>query len=138
MELPSSISALVLLIVSHFFVLPPFKRSEPFFAGCIFLYLTAAAPNKRSLGATNGLAQTTSAIARSIGPAAATSLYSFSVQHNLLGGYAVYAVLLTLSIFAVLLSLRLPDEVWPEPEEEDTPYGGRKMTQPDPPIRSAI
>ena len=83
------------------------------------MYVTASAPNKRSLGATNGLSQTTVSIARAVGPAMASSLYSFSVQHNLLGGYAVYAIMFILSCFAALLAQRLPPEVWPEAEDGD-------------------
>lgn len=76
------------------------------------MYITASAPNKRSLGATNGLSQTTVSIARAIGPALATSLFSFSVEMNLLGGYAVYAFFASLSCFAIVLSTHLPEKVW--------------------------
>jgi len=86
--------------------------------GCIFMYVTASAPSKRSLGATNGLSQTTVSIARAIGPAMATSLFAASVEHNLLGGYAVYAILFAASCFAILLALCLPDKIW---EEADDP-----------------
>jgi len=80
--------------------------------GTIFMFTTSAAPNKRSLGATNGLSQTTGSIARAIGPALSTSLFSYSVETKLLGGYAVYIVLMTLSCFAVRLATRLPEKVW--------------------------
>ena len=83
------------------------------------MYVTASAPNKRSLGATNGLSQTTASIARAVGPAMASSLFSVSVQHNLLGGYAVYAITFVLSCFALLLAQHLPPEVWPEAEDRD-------------------
>jgi MFS family permease len=84
------------------------------------MYVTASAPNKHSLGATNGLSQTSVSIARAIGPALATSLYSVSVEHNLLGGYAVYVILFILSCLGILLALRLPDQVWPEAEDSDS------------------
>ena len=87
--------------------------------GSIFMYVTASAPNRRSLGATNGLSQTTVSIARAVGPALASSLYSVSVQHNLLGGYAVYAIMFVLSCFAVLLAQHLPPKVWSEAEDDD-------------------
>lgn len=87
--------------------------------GCIFMYITASAPNKHSLGATNGLSQTTVSIARAIGPAMATSLFSISVEHNLLGGYAVYAILIVLTCFAVLLAMRLPETMWEEADDDD-------------------
>ncbi len=65
--------------------------------GCMFIYITASSPNKNSLGATNGISQTTVSIARAIGPALATSLFSFSADKNILEGYAVYVVLFALS-----------------------------------------
>jgi len=71
-----------------------------------------AAPNKRSLGTTNGLSQTIVSIARAMGPAISTSLFAFSVQHNFLGGYGVYAVFITLTSFSLLVAARLPDELW--------------------------
>ncbi|KAG1779026.1 MFS general substrate transporter [Suillus placidus] len=76
--------------------------------GCILMFITAAAPNKRSLGATNGLAQMTASIVRAIGPATSTSMFAYSVQHKLMGGYAVYAVLVTMSAFAMRIAARLP------------------------------
>lgn len=89
------------------------------FKGSIFMYVTASAPDRRSLGATNGLSQATVSIARAVGPVMASSLYSVSVQHNLLGGYAVYAIMFVLSCFAVLLAQYLPAEAWPEAEDDD-------------------
>ncbi|PFH48541.1 hypothetical protein AMATHDRAFT_49464 [Amanita thiersii Skay4041] len=82
--------------------------------GCIFIYITASSPNKRSLGATNGLSQTSVSIARAVGPALATSMFSFSVEKNLLGGYAVYFVLFTCACLAIPLALGLPQKVWEE------------------------
>ncbi|KAF4613857.1 hypothetical protein D9613_007964 [Agrocybe pediades] len=80
--------------------------------GCIFMYVTESAPNRRSLGATNGLAQTTVSTARAIGPALSTSLYSFSIERQILGGYGVYAVLTTLAGLALLLAVQLPVQLW--------------------------
>jgi predicted membrane protein len=87
---------------------------------CIFIYITASAPSKRSLGAVNGLSQTTVSTVRAIAPALATSLFSLSVERNILGGYAVYAILLVLSVFGLLLATQLPHEMWKE-HNEDTP-----------------
>ena len=84
---------------------------EFFMSACIAIFITCAAPNKRSLGATNGLAQTAGLIADILGPAFGTSMFAFSVEHNLLGGYAVYGVLFCLSCLAVMLALQLPDQV---------------------------
>lgn len=72
------------------------------------MFITAAAPNKRSLGATNGLAQMTASIVRAITPATATSMFAYSIQHKLMGGYAVYVVLITASIFALRITTKLP------------------------------
>jgi MFS family permease len=78
------------------------------------MYITASAPSKRSLGAINGLSQTTVSFGRAVGPALSTSLFSLSVEHNILGGYAVYAILLVFSGMALLLATKLPHEIWPE------------------------
>ncbi|OCH95370.1 MFS general substrate transporter [Obba rivulosa] len=80
--------------------------------GCIFMFITSSAPNKRSLGATNGIAQLAASIIRAIGPAAATSLFSLSVEHNWLGGYAVYGIFIVISTLLVLLAVPLPREAW--------------------------
>ncbi|KAJ7434864.1 major facilitator superfamily domain-containing protein [Mycena latifolia] len=83
-------------------------------AGCVFtlsvlqetgftaivIFVTASAP-ARSRGT-------------ALGPAMATSLFSLSVEQNLLGGYAVYAVLFGLSALALTVATRLPAEVWEE------------------------
>ncbi|KAF8878528.1 major facilitator superfamily domain-containing protein [Infundibulicybe gibba] len=57
--------------------------------GCIFMYITASPPNEHSLGATNGLAQTTVSLVRTLGPTISTSLFALSAEKNLMGGYAV-------------------------------------------------
>ncbi|KAJ7697638.1 hypothetical protein B0H17DRAFT_1197300 [Mycena rosella] len=59
----------------------------------------------------------TNSLAKTIGPALAMSLFSLSLENNLLGGYAVYAVLLCLSSLALLLATRLPPEMWEEVED---------------------
>jgi len=85
------------------------------------MFITASAPNKRSLGATNGLSQTAVSIARAIGPALSTSLFSYSVEKNLLGGYAVYVIFATLSCFALRLAVCLPEKVWDWEESSPNP-----------------
>jgi len=77
--------------------------------------LTAAAPNRRSLGATRGPSQTAVSIPRIIAPSLSTSLFSSSVERNLLGGYAVYAVFSFLSVVA----MRLPHDVRPPWKREE-------------------
>jgi len=83
------------------------------------MFITASAPNKRSLGATNGLSQTTVSIARAIGPAMSTSLFSFSVERNILGGYGSFAFFAVLALFGVALACQLPHEVWDHQEKQD-------------------
>ncbi|KAJ6491890.1 major facilitator superfamily domain-containing protein [Mycena sanguinolenta] len=83
--------------------------------GVVWMFLTASAP-KDSRGAVNGLGQTSVSVARAIGPAFSTSLFAVSLERNLLGGYAVYAILGVISVCAVMLARRLPTELW---EEED-------------------
>ena len=82
--------------------------------GISFIFITSSAPNPRCLGATNGLSQTTVSIARAIGPALSTSLFSLSVEKNILGGFGVYISFATLSVFAVYLATRLPPKPWDE------------------------
>jgi hypothetical protein len=50
------------------------------------MYITSATPNKRSLGATNGFAQTVAAVQRTAAPATADWLFAFSISNNVLGG----------------------------------------------------
>ncbi|KAG7090025.1 hypothetical protein E1B28_011646 [Marasmius oreades] len=85
--------------------------------GAIFMFITSSSPNESSLGATNGLSQTVVSIARAVGPAMATSLFSFSVQENILGGYAVYALFCGLSVAGVFLGTRLPKRMWDDQSE---------------------
>ncbi|KAI0346590.1 MFS general substrate transporter [Trametopsis cervina] len=82
--------------------------------GSIFLYVAASAPNQRSLGATNGLAQLAASVVRAIGPALSTSLFAASVQHNWLGGTAVYAILIFLTWCSFFVGKRLPVKLWNE------------------------
>ncbi|KAG9315286.1 MFS general substrate transporter [Chiua virens] len=82
----------------------------------IFIFTTRAAPNKQSLGSTNGLSQSLTSVARAIGPALTTSLFAASKEYNMLGGNLVYVVLALLTTFLVTLSRRLPEL---QDEDED-------------------
>ncbi|KAI9443827.1 hypothetical protein H4582DRAFT_2053610 [Lactarius indigo] len=55
--------------------------------------------DKRSLGATNGPAQTVVSIQRAVGPAVAVSLFAFSLQNKVLG-------------VALCLAIQLPRDTW--------------------------
>ncbi|KIL59854.1 hypothetical protein M378DRAFT_14508 [Amanita muscaria Koide BX008] len=81
---------------------------------CAFIYITAASSGSGSLGATNGISQTTVSIARAIGPGLSTSLFALSLETNILGGYAVYAVFAIFSFLALLLAVQLPRKMWDE------------------------
>jgi hypothetical protein len=87
--------------------------------GCAFIYIRSAAPNSRSLGATNGLAQTCVSVVRAIGPAASTSLFAVSLQRNILRGNFVYVIMVLFSIGALYATTYLPRTLWQVPEEND-------------------
>lgn len=76
------------------------------------MYVSYAAPNKHSLGVTNGIAQTMVSIQRAIGPAAATSLFAFSLDNNLLGGNFAYVLLLVIVWAGLGLAVYLPTDMW--------------------------
>ncbi|KAH8989132.1 MFS general substrate transporter [Lactarius akahatsu] len=78
----------------------------------IFMYISSAAPNKRSLGATNGVAQTMVSIQRTIGPAAAASLFAFSLDNNILGGNFTYVVLPVVVLVGLGVAVQLPRITW--------------------------
>ena len=78
----------------------------------VFMFIAAAAPNKRSLGATNGLAQTVVAVQRMVAPAAAASLFAFSLANDIMGGNFTYVVLLTVVCFGLGVAAQLPRHTW--------------------------
>jgi hypothetical protein len=71
------------------------------------MYVCSAAPNKRSISGTNGLAQTVVSIQRTVGPAAAASLFAFSQKRHL-GGYFTYIVLLASVRGSLCVAVQLP------------------------------
>ncbi|KAF7326008.1 SEC23 SEC24 family protein [Mycena kentingensis (nom. inval.)] len=83
--------------------------------GAIFMFILASAP-RSSRGTVNGLSQSSVAIARAIGPALGTSLFSMSVENNLLGGYFVYVLFFGFSCASMWLATKLPEEVWDDIE----------------------
>ena len=87
----------------------------------MFIYITASAPNRASLGTVNGIAQFGVSIVRAIGPATANSLFSVSIDpsRHYLGGNLVYWVMTGLTMLALLAGSYLPKKVWgPEDDSE--------------------
>jgi len=79
--------------------------------GCTFMYISSAAP-RGMLGATNGLTQTVGSIQRALGPAITASLFSFSLEHNIMGGYGVFYALTLCTFAAIWLASHLPPGQW--------------------------
>ena len=82
----------------------------PHSTGAVFIFITASAPNKASLGTVNGMAQMIVSIMRTVGPASANSLFSLSIdkEHHYMGGYFVYVVLSLIVCVALYVSTLLP------------------------------
>jgi hypothetical protein len=76
------------------------------------MYVSAASPNRASLGATNGIAQFLVSITRMIGPSVSTSLFSLSMAEGYMGGSLVYIVLLMASVATIAFGTTLPRQVW--------------------------
>ena len=87
-----------------------FSSRRPPTSGAVFIFIAAAAPNKASLGTTNGFAQLSVSIARAIGPALANSLYSLSIDedHHYMNGGLVYYVTVALSLCVIWVGSLLP------------------------------
>ncbi len=87
--------------------------------GCsatVYIYISSAVPNKRFLGAANGLSLATS-IQSAVGPAAADWLFAFSLTHNVLGGNFAYVVLVGVVCVALGVSTQLPRNTWAHRKE---------------------
>jgi len=74
-----------------------------------YMYISSSAPNKRSLGARNGLAQVAASTQRMVGPAAADRLFAFSMTNNT--GREL-CILVALVGVGVCISAQLPRNVW--------------------------
>ncbi|KAH9016225.1 MFS general substrate transporter [Lactarius pseudohatsudake] len=81
------------------------------------IYLSSAAPNRRSLGAIFGLSRVTNSVVSAVGPAAADWLFAFSLTHNVLGGKFAYIVLLGVVCVELGVSTLLPKNAWAHREE---------------------
>ena len=77
-------------------------------SGAVFIFIAAAAPNKASLGTTNGFAQLPVSIVRAVGPALASSMYSLSIDEDHHYMNLVYYVTVALSLGAIWVGSLLP------------------------------
>ncbi|KAJ7833182.1 member of major facilitator superfamily multidrug-resistance, DHA1 sub-family [Mycena leptocephala] len=80
--------------------------------GAIFIYISTAAPNRASLGATNGICQLSVSLMRAVGPAVANSLFSLSMEKGYFHGYMVYYVLMAVTCVALWVASQLPRQPW--------------------------
>ena len=87
-------------------------------SGSIFICIAAASPDRRSIGATNGIVQMAVSITRTFGPAFANSLYSLSMEYNYMGGWLVWWALLIVCAIALACASFVPNEVWKRPGEK--------------------
>lgn len=78
----------------------------------MFIFITASAPNKASLGTVNGIAQMLVSLMRTVGPATANSLFSLSIdqEHHYMGGCFVYYVLAGTVFVAFWVGTLLPND----------------------------
>ena len=81
------------------------------------MFITTSAPNRRSLGTTNGIGQLLASIVRAIGPASFTSLFAISLERKWLAGFAVYLILGIASVLALHICNLLPSDLWPDEDE---------------------
>lgn len=79
-----------------------------FQSGVTFIYISAAAPNKASIGATNGIAQMIVSVMRAVGPATVNSAFSLSIEKNIMGGYFAYWVMLAMVGLTLWVGSLLP------------------------------
>jgi len=78
----------------------------------VSIYVSTATPNRRSLGAVNGLARTVASVQCAVGPAAADSLFAFSITNNVFGGNLAYVVMLSLVGLGMSIAAQLPRHMW--------------------------
>ena len=76
------------------------------------MYISSATPNKRSLGAANGLGQSLASVQRMVAPVLADWLFAFSIANGVLGGNLVYVVLLALVGVGLYVAAQLPRHMW--------------------------
>ncbi|KAF9244094.1 major facilitator superfamily domain-containing protein [Melanogaster broomeanus] len=80
--------------------------------GLTFMFVSAAAPNRASIGATNGLAQMLVSFMRAIGPVIVNSAFSLSIEKHIMGGYFAYWVMAVMVGLALWVGFLLPKNMW--------------------------
>ncbi|KAF9219758.1 MFS general substrate transporter [Gyrodon lividus] len=80
--------------------------------GVTFMFINAAAPNRASIGATNGLAQMIVSVMRAVGPAVVNSAFSLSIEQHIMGGYLAYWVLAGMVLITLWVGSLLPQNLW--------------------------
>jgi MFS family permease len=86
--------------------------------GVTFMFINASAPNRASIGATNGLAQMMVSFMRAIGPVAVNSAFSLSIEKHIMGGYFAYWVIVGLVGLALWVGFSLPKNMWKKEERD--------------------
>ncbi|KAH7885802.1 major facilitator superfamily domain-containing protein [Phlebopus sp. FC_14] len=80
--------------------------------GITFIFISAAAPNRASIGATNGLAQMIVSLMRAIGPAVVNSAFSLGVERHSTGGNLAYWVMVVMVGMTLAVGFALPKDMW--------------------------
>jgi len=74
------------------------------------IIIVNSAPSRAALGGTNGLAQALASATRALAPSLASSLFSMSLESQMMGGNMVYIVLSGLTLIGMSLACLLPRE----------------------------
>ncbi|KAH9005453.1 MFS general substrate transporter [Lactarius hatsudake] len=88
------------------------------YSGTMNMYVSSAAPNKRSLGTVYGLSRMATSFLCIVGPGA-DWLFAFSLTHNVLGGKLAYVVLLGVVCVTLGFSVQLPKNTWARREDSE-------------------
>ncbi|KAJ7579081.1 major facilitator superfamily multidrug-resistance, DHA1 sub-family [Mycena floridula] len=79
----------------------------------IYVMIVESSPSKAALAGSNSLGQIVACCFRSLAPSAASSLFSFSLQFNLLGGNLVYFLMMFTVLLAVRVAMMVPKRTRP-------------------------